>query len=628
MRQYLQLAPGWLSAGQDADTEERTAHVKHVPTHYMGAIVTANPVTVTPPRSSVIDGQQRLLTSWILLVTCRDLALKRIGTAAARKAEADDLKVKFKSYLSNVGHQGLDAWRILPQKLDQTAFRHLMLETREPGQIKMDNVGLTDADSPRLMEAYNFFLREMSRRKLPDKAPFEMLAFRSLFPLDPAILEYTIMNRLHAIKLVAGSNDDPNMIFESLNTKGRDLQQVDLIKNFLYLSLADDADEVYSSYWQPMENVLRPAELEKFSWASLVSRGENVLQKRTYEAVQRILRKQGSAGTKKYVIDLHTESIWFERFIRTSKEPDMTVRSAIEDLLASGGSTALPLILYCYRRYQATNSVTPFISAMSAIESFLVRRLVSGESTNNLNSMFGSMCSRLNSVGDKFSAGDDLVEDIQRVLSSRLEDLPTNEQVEQGVKSVDFYKAQGTTQRILVLRRIDQWLKKSAVKLDYAVSDKSIEHIFPQTPASESSKEVEDWRAQYDDSSWEIMCARAHTMPNLTLLTPSENSAVGRKVWKFKRSSYAAAGYPMTFTIAEDFAAPEVWGPEQLDQRAASLADLVNTIWPRIVVAPREVEDTIDNAVGEVLAEEDPVDTEDDDFNRSLLEDEVSPSDG
>lgn len=616
LRQYREVKPGWESAGPNADIEARTAHMKHVPTHYLGAIVTANPVTVTPPRSSVIDGQQRLLTMWVLLIACRDLAIKRAGKSAAKKAEAQDLRTKFKSYLSNVGHQGRDAWRIVPQKLDESSYRHLMLETREPASVKIDNVGLNEADSSALIEAYNFFLREMSRRRLPAKPPFEMLTFGSLYPLDPAILEYTIMNRLQAIKLVAGANEDPNMIFESLNTKGRDLQQVDLIKNFLYLSLGEDADEVYASYWRPMENVLRPAELERFAWASLVSKGENVLQKRTYEAVQRRLRQSGVAETKTYVIELHTEAVWFERLIRPLKEGNPAIRTAIQDVVAAGGNTALPLILYCYRRFQESSNVRAFTSAMFAIESFLVRRMLAGDSTNNLNSMFGSMCSRLH-VDPRFAATDELEKDIKRVLASRPDDWPSDDRVAQGVRTVDFYKTQSARQRIHVLRRVDQYMGKAGVSLDYEVSDKSIEHIAPQDP------KAPNWYPTEESEVSELF-ARIHTLPNLTLLTPAENSSLGRAAWTVKRAKYKTCDYPMTAQIATSFDDAGGWDIARLELRANTLASVVSEIWVRDAIPPHEVAGP---AGEEGEASDDASDDDDDEYDESLLEAEMPASD-
>lgn len=584
LRQYKEVAPGWEDAGAEADIAARTRSVRHVPTHYLGTIVTANPVTVTPPRSTVIDGQQRLLTMWVLLLACRDLALKRIGRTAARESDRQAVKSRFASYLSNIGHPSTAAWRIVPQSLDQAAFRHLMRETREPGTINVSNIGLSESDSAGLLDAYNYFNREMARRRLPDSAPFEMAPFQRLYPLDPDILEYVLMNRLQAIKLVAGPTDDPNMIFESLNTKGRDLQQVDLIKNFLYLSLDEDADEVYRSYWRPMEHLLRPAELEKYAWASLVSRGENVLQKRTYEAVQRRLRLAGVDDTKAYVVELYTEAVWFERLIRPSKEPNAHVRRALEDVFAAGGSTALPLILYCYRRYQSAADATAFTGALSAIESFLVRRMIAGEGTNNLNSIFGTMCSRIN-TDSRYAPTDDLDEDVRRVLGARPADWPTDEDVTRGVSEVEFYRSQSARQRIHVLRRIDQRAGNAGVALQYEISDKSIEHIAPQ------GADAPDWKDAYDPGEWEAITRRVHTLPNLTLLTPAENSALGWRGWIHKRQAYASCGYPMTRAIAEQFST-EPWGVTQLDGRAGDLATVLVGIWPRELAEPHAVVET------------------------------------
>ncbi|WP_277212702.1 DUF262 domain-containing protein [Isoptericola croceus] len=612
MRQYKEAHPGWSAASADADIVEKVASIGHVPTHYLGTIVTANPVTVTPPRSSVIDGQQRLVSSWLLLLACRDLAVARLGKsdyAAESRTEVDE---RFKSYLFNSGHTGKNRWRIIPQRLDEAAFRHLMLETREPGKVKVENIGLGESDSTSVIEAFNYFLAEMRRQSLPASAPFEMADFAPLYPLDVDLLEYVIMNRLFAIKLIAGPTDDPNMIFESLNTKGRDLQQVDLIKNFLYLSLGSDADEVYSSYWQPMENSLRPEELERFAWASLVSRGSNVLQKRTYEEVQRSLRKKGVAGTRAYVVELSTEAVWFERLLRIEKEPNPVVRRALDDVYAAGGVTALPLILYCYRRYMQENDAAAFRDALFEIESFLVRRMVAGDGTNNLNSMFGLMCSRING-NLEFDSQGSLVEDIRAVMSYKPADWSDDKAVRQGVLDVDFYHSQKPRQRIHVLRRIDQYAGSSGVALQYEESDKSIEHIAPQ------SIDSPEWIEVLSPDGWEAVRERLHTLPNLTLLTPSENSRAGRRSWVTKREIYSACDYPVTKAVAAMFESAPLFGEAELDERAASLTDVICAIWPRNVLAVGA-----SSSPGAVEIEEF---SDDDSLDQSLLDTEIRGGD-
>jgi hypothetical protein len=410
-----------------------------------------------------------------------------------------------------------------------------------------------------------------------------MLTFASLYKLDPELLEHTIMNRLYAIKLIADSTDDPNMIFESLNTKGRDLQQVDLIKNFLYLSLKADAGTVYRSYWRPIESVLRPSELEKYAWAWEVSNGENVLQKRTYEAVQRRLRSAPVENVKAYVAALNSEATWYERLIRPTKENDQVARTAIRDVLAAGGTTALPLLLYCYRQWQTGEaSKKEFRDALRAIESFLVRRMLAGEPTNNLNSMFGIMCSRLHN-DPKFRAGDDLLTDVRRVLSSRPDDWPTDEQVLIGIQTKDFYHAQTTKQRIHVLRRLDEHFNASHVALNYEESDKSIEHIAPQ------DQEAPWWVGSMTSVEWEEVWGRRDALCNLTLLTPGDNSSLGHAGWPGKRARYAGYSYPLTARIAEQFDESGGWSSDRLDARADDLMEAASVVWTRDLVAERAV---------------------------------------
>jgi Protein of unknown function (DUF1524) len=299
-----------------------------------------------------------------------------------------------------------------------------------------------------------------------------------------------------------------------------------------------------------------------------------------------------------------------ERLIRRSREPNTIVRGALEDVFAAGGSTAIPLILYCYRRYQNGADAAAFKDALASIESFLVRRMIAGEGTNNLNSMFGLMCSRVN-TDPRFAPGGSLADDIRRVLASRPADWPTDEEVERGVKEVDFYKAQSAMQRIHVLRRIDQRVGSSGVALQYEVSDKSIEHIAPQ------GVDAPDWKSAHSATEWDAICARVHTLPNLTLLTPAENSSVGWKGWVVKRSAFEACDYPMTNQIARAYASAEQWGQQELDRRALELATLVNGIWPRCAVSPHAEADT-----GEVMPESDESDDDESEL-QSLLESEI-----
>ena len=133
------------------------------------------------------------------------------------------------------------------------------------------------------------------------------------------------------------------------------------------------------------------------AWASLVSRGENVLQKRTYRGVQRRLRSADATETKAYVIDLHSEAVRFKRLLVPTKEDRQWSERRLGCLGGRRINGAAPAALPLIRLQDGASVEVPGRLVRDLV--FLVRRLISGELTNNLNSMFGSMCQQV-ALGD------------------------------------------------------------------------------------------------------------------------------------------------------------------------------------------------------------------------------------
>lgn len=572
LRQYKAVKKGWTQGESSPSDIDYLAGVSN---HYIGTLVTANPVTVTPPHSTVVDGQQRLLTSIIMILAAKDLWLKRLGRTAANKLEVETVTARFNPYIHNTGAVGLDKWRILPNETDRRAYGVLVDEDRQQGNIPIDSLGLSEFDSPQLIAAFNYFRREFCRTRLPQNAPFRFSPFAALFPLDPAILEYTVLNRIYAIKLVALSSDDPNMIFESLNTKGRALQQVDLIKNFLYLSLGSEASMVHQAHWRPMELTLTPRELERFAWAWQVSHGENVLQKRTYESVQRRLRGKQSSEVKEYVQALQREAGWYQKITSPIRETDDLVRDALQRVTNAGGATALPLMLYCYRQMQEEHcTVSEFIASMDLIESFLVRRMLAGRGTQTLNSMFGSMCDKLNPEEPEPDEKA-LPIRIQEVLLARPDEWPDSNAVRTGIAHEDFYHKSDKIQKYHILKRLDSYYNTKKVHIDYELSENNVEHIAPQ------NSEAEWWKDALSAEEWTGMLSRIHALCNLTLLNPIKNSSLQDAGWPTKHAAYDGDDYPLTARIAEFFDVQGGWTLVRMDDRTDDLVVAVDQIWPR-----------------------------------------------
>ena len=188
-------------------------------THFIGSIVTmptlSKPENVTP--YLLIDGQQRLTTIFILLILLRDIA-KADGKRLADKIQ-DTL-------LTNQYVDGLEHFKLLPTQYDRDAFLGLI----NGKEISQKNSSIIDC--------YNFFKK-------------------SIRQLDCEKLNQVIANRLSVVSIVLESDDNPYIVFESLNAKGRSLTQADLIRNYFFMKIDLNQQEmIYHDYWLPMQEAL------------------------------------------------------------------------------------------------------------------------------------------------------------------------------------------------------------------------------------------------------------------------------------------------------------------------------------------------------------------------------------
>ena len=434
----------------------------------------------------------------------------------------------------------------------------------------------------------------MNRNSLEDNKFQELEFARSLFPLDINILKNAIETRLSLVRLLCDPKDDANAIFESLNAKSEPLKQVDLIKNYIYISLpSEEASEIYRETWRPMELTVESARIERFVWAVVVSSGHTTLQKRTYETVRRLLANGPKGKTRKWVEQLAVEAKYYRSIVDPITESDGDVSTALQAVKMAGGATVEPLLLYAYRSWQhgrATKS--ELLSAIKSLESFLVRRMLAGEKTQVLNPMVTAMINRLFAVGGEFEAEGKLDSDLKRVLSSVESAWPDYESILRGIKLDNFYASQKSEQRQHILRSLDSALNKTGVKPNYEDSDKSIEHIIPQTPTIE-------WGVNPGSTYTQETRDRLNSLSNLTLLPSTVNASIGNKSWGEKLAAYSTSGYSITREIQVKFGDQSTWGVEQLDSRAVDLANLSDQLWPREIVKPRFTESKNNEAEAE-----------------------------
>lgn len=190
-------------------------------THFVGSIVTMPTISVPEgvTKYLLIDGQQRLTTIFILLALLRDKA-KHDGEDKLSEEINNTLLV-------NPYKRDTDFYKIQPTQIDMASFQKLILSE-------------TISSKDQIVEAYQFFERKFRQANL-----------------NITTIKKIITNNLSVVSIVLDLEDNPHLVFESLNAKGRPLTQADLIRNYFFMKIHINKQEViYSKYWKPMQDAL------------------------------------------------------------------------------------------------------------------------------------------------------------------------------------------------------------------------------------------------------------------------------------------------------------------------------------------------------------------------------------
>ena len=504
-------------------------------THFIGSLVLATSPDFTAIGVSkllVVDGQQRLTTLTLLLAALRD-HLAETGDAG----HAEGIHAQ---YLVNVYDKGKPS-KVLPTQADREAFKAVLTSSPEAGGS--DPIG----------NAYNHFRARIAAADDPDD------------PHDLEEIENAVVHGLAVVVVTAEPGDNAHRIFESLNNTGLQLNQSDLLKNYLFMRLGGRGEEVYDAVWLPLEKKLTSDALELLFWLDLAQRDERAKQSDTYSGQQKRLEK----FTTPDQIEAEVRRIAalgdvLASILDPSRESDPAIRRRLERIKAWGSTTAYPVVMTILARRAAhTATPTQVADALLTLESYFVRRIVVGRATAGLNR------SLLQAVGAVTDA--DAVDIALRdYLSRGRKYFATDEQIRQAVGVVPFYWQGRAAQKKLIL----QWLEESYGSKE-VVDPKSltIEHVLPQTLTDAVRQEFAAGLA--DDANVAAEHERiVHTVGNLTLT--GYNSELGNRPFTVKRAMLAGSGLLMNQKIASNGA----WGVHEINARGADLAGKIIGLWP------------------------------------------------
>ena len=488
-------------------------------THFIGSIVSMPTVSVPEgvAKYLLIDGQQRITTIFILLTLLRD---------KARESGEDRLAEEIaNTLLVNTYQDGDDHFKLMQTQVDRVAYKALINNT--------DRV-----QDSQIQRAHDFLSRKINQRR-PDLRKFKEL----------------IRTNLSLVSIVLDPDDNPHLVFESLNAKGRPLTQADLIRNYFFMRVhTNQQEEIYTLYWQPMQTDLGNS-LTEYIRHYLTRRGTVIKQSDVYQ----VLKDDVSVSNAlTYLQELAYYAKLYKKLLDPASEPEVSIRTYLQRLNRIEVTTAYPLLLNLYAEYDSQKlTAMEFVSMLQTLENYLIRRFVCGYATNQLNKIFPGVYAFIvrSSVG--------MVEGLKLALQTK--GYPKDSEVMLRFKDARLY---GSGDRLTKTKLILETLEKKYGHKERVSSDNlTVEHIMPQTLTSWWQKHLgTDWQDTHE--------LLLHTIGNLTLT--AYNSELSNDTFSVKKERFAQSHLDLNayFENCSD------WMGEQIEERSDKLALSALSIWP------------------------------------------------
>jgi uncharacterized protein with ParB-like and HNH nuclease domain/predicted transport protein len=505
--------------------------------HFIGSIVYVeeglSQVTHQAPLL-VIDGQQRLTTVSLLLAALAN-ALgdgEPVDGFSARKVR--------NYYLLNPDEDGERHFKLLLSQTDKSTLTSLVggRDLPEPASVRV---------------AQNFEL------------------FKRLLVEHGSTLE-AVCNGLAKLVVVdialSRGQDNPQLIFESMNSTGRELSQADLVRNFVLMGLEPKLQtRLYEQYWRPMEvgfgQEAYGTHFDSFMRHYLtVKTGEIPRLDDVYDAFKAYARQPATAeaGVEALVREVRDHARFYCA-MALGAEKDKELAEAFHDLRELKVDVAYPFLLELYRDHVDERLPrADLIEIVRLIEAYVFRRNVCAIPANSMNKTFATFGRALKK--------DRYLESIKaHFLGMRsYRRFPTDEEFHRDLQTRDLYNFRS---RSYWLRRFENFGRRERV----AVDDYTIEHILPQNEALSAA-----WQSDIGPEWQRVQQTWLHTLGNLTL--SGYNSEYSDHPFKTKRDMPEIGLRSSPLKLNAGIGQVEKWDEAAIKARASKLASSAVTVWP------------------------------------------------
>ena len=526
IKECQQLWDDIIRCGQDEDNQG----------HFIGSVVYIEnglySVTSQSPLL-IIDGQQRVTTVSLLIAALAQAVGEQEFIEGFNQAQLRGF------YLTNPLLSGEKRYKLILSQTDNETLRAII-----------DNKPQPENYSVRVQENFAFF-----QDKLRDASILETVCkgLSKLIVVD--------------ISLQRG-NDNPQLIFESMNSTGKKLSQADLIRNYILMGLENERQTaLYNDYWRKMELLFGQeaysTQFDAFMRHYLTVKTRDIPKiDDIYESFKQYFYRTHQT-VESVVADIHQYAVYFCA-IALGAEKNKDLKDVFKNIRELRMDVAYPLMLELYADYQHGRlSLSDFAEALRLMESYVFRRAVCAIPTNSMNKTFAGLSKNL----DKKQYLESLKAAFMLLPSYRR--FPNDEEFKKDIQTRDLYNFRS---RSYWLRRLENHNHKEPIPVD----EYTIEHIMPQCD-NQPEKVPAAWRVSLGDEWQRVWENWRHTLGNLTLT--GYNAEYSNRPFAEKRDMEGGFKYSH-LRLNDGLASLATWNEDTILLRAKKMAEQASNVWP------------------------------------------------
>lgn len=531
--------------------------------HFLGAIVLDQQSSSTPEleQREIIDGQQRLITLQVLLSAVHTVARER---SQEKQTSMVEMLMYNNDVLATTNQDRLKVW---PIEADKEAFMDVMKINGEVGE-NVARIG-----DERLHGCFEYFKDQIDEWLDEENKSVDE-------QLDALVT--TVWHLLRVVVIDLESNDDAQVIFETLNARGTPLLAADLIKNYLFREATIEQNhprELHEKYWEQFDEKnwrqevsqgrLERPKIDVFIMHWLTMRtSRQVRAKKLFPTFRKYL-DQTEMSTEELLQDINKYSDIYEEI--SDKEENTREGIFFHRLDVLDTTTPYPVLLWIFGEDDIPQDQR--VKTLESIESWLIRRMLCRLSSKNYNNVFLELLETLKQ-SENHDVGDITVE-FFRSREGESDYWPSDDDLTEAMRNHQYWARVNQRRLKMVFTGIEREIRDSRFSETLTIDQPlEIEHILPQKWArnwslpGEKAEEVEE--IERDKVKNKI--------GNLTILTNKLNPSVSNANWEKKRAKIKKHSVlQINNHLVEEWS--DEWNEETIAERGEWLANRTSEVW-------------------------------------------------